>query len=115
MKFYPSISEELLIEALTWASNYDEITDKEKEIIIQAKKSLLFNGNETWCKKSSNSLFDVTMGSFDGAETCELIGSYILSKLAPKYGNNTKTNFYVNILKFYAIFHSKRLMAYLLF
>ena len=88
VEFYPSISEELLFEALTWASNYDEITDKEKEIIIQAKKSLLFNGNETWCKKSSNSLFDVTMGSFDGAETCELIGSYILSKLAPKYGNN---------------------------
>ena len=62
VEFYPSISEELLFEALTWASNYDEITDKEKEIIIQAKKSLLFNGNETWCKKSSNSLFDVTMG-----------------------------------------------------
>ena len=29
---------------------------------------------------SSNS-FDVTMGSFDGAETCELVGSYLLNHL----------------------------------
>jgi hypothetical protein len=29
------------------------------------------------------------MGSFDGAETCELVGSYLLSKLAPEYGNDT--------------------------
>ena len=28
------------------------------------------------------------MGSFDGAETCELVGSYLLSKLAPEYGND---------------------------
>ena len=28
------------------------------------------------------------MGSFDGAETCELVGCYILSRLTEKYGNN---------------------------
>ena len=28
------------------------------------------------------------MGSFDGAETCELVGSYLLSKLTPELGNN---------------------------
>ena len=28
------------------------------------------------------------MGSFDGAETCELVGSYLLSKLTPVVGNN---------------------------
>ena len=26
-------------------------------------------------------LFDVTMGSYDGAETCELVGIYMLSQL----------------------------------
>ena len=86
--FYPSISEDLLTEALEFGSQYDHITDEEKSIIIKAKNSLLFNGNTTWCKKTSNSLFDVTMGSFDGAETCELVGSYILSKLTPKLGHN---------------------------
>jgi len=28
-------------------------------------------------------MFDVTMGSYDGAETCELIGAYMLSLLTP--------------------------------
>ena len=55
---------------------------------MQAKRSLLFSRNTTWCKKTTKSLFDVTMESFDGAETCELVGSYLLSKLAPEYGND---------------------------
>ena len=33
----------------------------------------------SWAKKSSD--FDVTMGSFDGAEVCELVGLYLLSQL----------------------------------
>jgi hypothetical protein len=88
-EFYPSISEELLRKALKFASKYDAITNEEENIIIQAKKSVVFNENTTWCKKDTKSLFDVTMGSFDGAETCELVGSYLLSKLlsdlSPKY------------------------------
>ena len=59
-----------------------------KNIIIKAKKSLLFNGNTAWCKRETKSLFDVTMGSFDGAETCELVGLYLLSKLTPVVGND---------------------------
>ena len=86
--FYPSISEELLNEALSFASQYDDITENEKAIIMKAKQSLLFNKSTTWRKKTSNSLFDVTMGSFDGAETCELVGSYLLSKLSAEYGND---------------------------
>ena len=31
-------------------------------------------------------LFDVTMGSYDGAEVCELVGLFILNSLAKKYG-----------------------------
>jgi hypothetical protein len=33
-------------------------------------------------------LFDVTMGSFDGAESCELVGSYLLHLITTKHGNN---------------------------
>ena len=36
---------------------------------------------ETWKKKSTESCFDVTMGCFDGAEICELVGLYIQSNL----------------------------------
>ena len=86
--FYPSISEDLLTQALVFASQYDNITDEEKNIIIKAKKSILFDGNTAWCKRETKSLFDVTMGSFDGAETCELVGLYLLSKLTPVVGND---------------------------
>ena len=34
------------------------------------------------------SLFDVTMGSFEGAETCELAGLYVLSKIPQEYSND---------------------------
>ena len=71
--FYPSISIDLLNAALEFASNYDNISDNERRIILHAKKSLLYNSGEPWGKKASSNLFDVTMGSYDGAETCELV------------------------------------------
>ena len=37
---------------------------------------------EPWKKKDTDSCFDVTMGSYDGAEVCELVGIYLLSLLA---------------------------------
>ena len=33
-------------------------------------------------------MFDVTMGIFDGAEVCELIGLFLLNNLSEKYGKN---------------------------
>ena len=78
--FYPSISQDLLNKALDFASNYDNITADERNIIIHAKSSILIHKNQPWQKKG-NTTFDVTMGSFDGAETCELVGSYLLSQL----------------------------------
>ncbi len=79
--FYPSISENLLDQALSWASDLAIITKDEISIIKHARKSLLFNDGKPWTKKDSNSLFDVTMGSYDGAEICELIGLFILNNL----------------------------------
>ena len=38
-------------------------------------------------RKNTNS-FDVTMGSYDGAETCELAGCFLLSQLQVKFGQN---------------------------
>ena len=42
----------------------------------------------TWGKTESEDLFDVTMGSWDGAETCEIVGSYMLSLIREKHGDN---------------------------
>ena len=87
-EFYPSINEKLLSKALDFANKYRPISRPERDIILHAKRSLLFSNDSTWEKKSSNDLFDVTMGSFDGAETCELVGCYLLSLLMEKYGQN---------------------------
>ena len=39
-------------------------------------------------KKYTESCFDVTMGSFDGAEVCELVGIFILCFLAKLINKN---------------------------
>ena len=77
--FYPSISKELLTNAINFAGK------KVNDTIMHSSKSLLFNNHEIWVKKE-NPNFDVTMGSFDGAEVCELIGLYLLNILKNEFG-----------------------------
>ena len=86
VNFYPSISAELMEAAIEWARNFIQISDSDKKIIMEAKKSLIFKNGEPWMKKGG-SIFDVAQGSYDGAEACELVGLYILSML-----ENLKTN-----------------------
>ena len=81
VEFYPSITEDLLQRALDFASSYVNIYPDDRQIIIRAKHLLLFNNETPWQKRNSSTLFDVTMGSYDGAETCELVGCYLLSQL----------------------------------
>ena len=35
-----------------------------------------------------DSLFDVTMGAYDGAEVCELAGIFLLDKISVNYDKN---------------------------
>ena len=78
--FYPTITEELLTKALQYAQTMVKIEQTEVEIIFHSRKALLFNNSECWVKKSGK-LFDVTMGAYDGAEVCEIVGLYLLSKI----------------------------------
>ena len=80
-EFYPSISEELLDKALTFSQQYTDITDDERNIILHSRKSLLFSADDDWMKKNKTGLFDVTMGCYNGAEVCELVGTYALASL----------------------------------
>ena len=88
VEYYPSITEDLLNKALDFASKFDTITPEERSIILHAKRSFLFCEESTWGKTEAQDLFDVTMGSWDGAETCELVGNYLLSVIQKKHGNN---------------------------
>ena len=80
-EFYPSISEKLLKKAVEFAKQHVNISEQEIRIILQTKKGLLFSNTEVWVKKGQKP-FDVTMGSWDGAEVCDLVGLYLLSQLS---------------------------------
>ena len=47
-----------------------------------------FSKDTAWRKKEGPGLFDVTMGSYDGAEICELVGIFALSQLPERYDRN---------------------------
>ena len=81
VEFYPSITEALLNRALDFASEHVNNSADERLTIINSKHSLLFSKGHPWVKKNSRSNFDVTMGSYDGVETCELVGCYLLAQL----------------------------------
>ena len=51
-----------------------------RNIIVHAKKSTLIHKQQP-CQKKGDTTFDVMMGSYDGAETCDLVGSFLLSQL----------------------------------
>jgi len=92
VEFYPLISEALLNRALDFASDHVTISIDDRHTIVNAKHSPLFNNGQPWEKKNLNTLFDVTMGSYDGAETCELVGCYLLAQLQqiPKHQRRQK-------------------------
>ena len=82
--FYPSIKETLLIKAINFAEKLAHIA---KVIIKHPRKSLLYDNKGPWMKKDSR-LFDVTMGTYDGVEVCELVGTHLLYKISLKYNKN---------------------------
>ena len=83
--FYPSITEKTLKESIDFAKQFTPIDPKEINIILHARKCLLFNQEEEWIKKDV-SLFDVTMGSYDSSEIAELVGLFLLSELEKRFG-----------------------------
>ena len=73
-EFYPIITESILDTAISFARQHTDISNENLRIIKHCRKSLLYNNQEPWKKKNTDSCFDVTMGSYDGAEICELVG-----------------------------------------
>ena len=83
--FYPSITEELLMKSLNYARSIEAIDKNVVNIIMHSRKSLLFDRDNVWVKKE-NSNFDVTMGSYNGAELFELTGLYIIDIFSNEFG-----------------------------
>ena len=73
IEFYPFITENFLEEVIVFAKQPREIAEKDLGIIKHCRKSLFYQEDETWKKKDSESCFDVTMRSNDGAEIVNLL------------------------------------------
>lgn len=86
-EFYPSISKSLLDKCIEFAKQHINISDEDINIINHARKSLLYCKGESWIK-NNNELFDVTMGAYDGAEVCELVGLFLLNEISKNYNKN---------------------------
>ena len=84
VNFYPSISQKLMKNAINYARSINGIviTKEEENMIYQCRETYLFHNEKPWVKKEvGKEKFDVAMGSFDGAEICELAGLFLLHKL----------------------------------
>ena len=65
------------------------ITNQDKVIMKHTRKSLLRDNSEP-CMKKDTELLEANIGAYDGAKVCDLLGTFVLYKLSPKYN---KSNF----------------------
>ena len=82
------IDKYIINKSINYAESFTTIEENAISAIKLARKSLLFSKDETSVKKSDNELFDVTMGSFNGAKICQLVGLYLLDKLSKLLAND---------------------------
>ena len=87
MDFYPSILKTLLTKFINYAKSITTTEEEVRTIVFHALKSLLFDKSSVWIKKDSSD-FEVTMGSYDGAEVCELVGLFLLNLLTNEFGKS---------------------------
>ena len=76
--FYPSITEKTLDRALDLAKEYMVIPLDKVGIIKHCRKTLLYYEDSVWIKKGEGGNFDVSIGAYDGAQICELVGCVLL-------------------------------------
>ena len=79
--FYPTIKRKHLIDAINFSEPYSKFSDFETDVILHTCKSIMFYDHNMWKKSNNNDNFDVPMGSFHGAEVCDLVGLYLLNNL----------------------------------
>ena len=83
--FYPSITEKTKQGSITFAKQYVNIREDHIRIINHFRKSLLFNNVDSLKKKSSDSYFDVAMGSYYGGCRSLLIDWHIYPVIYHRY------------------------------
>ena len=85
VQFYPSISNGLLSKSIEYGQSVTTLEEKVIKTISHVRKSLLFDKDNVRVKKD-NPEFHMTIGSYDGAELCELVDLYLLDLLTKESG-----------------------------
>ena len=81
--------EDLLKQATLFAQNSVSIPRKSIDVIFHSRKSLLYHMMIHGSKKDTSVEFGVTMGSYDGAEVCEIVGLFMLDMLSKLFEKNS--------------------------
>ena len=71
-----------LKKSISFAKEPQHTHNENIRIIDHCQKCLLFNENEPWEKKETESSWDVTISDYYRAKICELVKIYILTLLA---------------------------------
>ena len=80
MAFIRLLPPQLLDKSINWAQKFVRISQEDKELFKEARRSFLFHHGTAYVKKK-NPDFDVAMGAYDGAEACELVGLFLLEEI----------------------------------
>ena len=84
-EFYPSVSKKLLKDLVLFVQTHTDINRKDIEVIFYYNIFHYFMITNHGLTKDSNGDIDVTMGSYDRAEVCELVGLFMLNELLKKF------------------------------
>ena len=55
--------------------------------MYHSRKTLLFSNEKPWMKREGN-ILDVTIGAYDCAKVCKLVGIFMLNKISEKFDKN---------------------------
>ena len=72
--------------------------EEDIHIMNHCCKPLLFNDNQSWKKKEAEGCFNITIGSYNRAETCELVWIYIPSHFSTIIDKNNCDHYRNNSL-----------------
>ena len=84
--FYSSILLSAFNRAIEFGKEISNSLNDENSMIMITRETLLFSDGEAWVKKNEEDAFDVPLGLYDGAEMCELVGTYLLNQLKVAIG-----------------------------
>ena len=83
--YYPAISPILLNKALLVAMGNAGLERSEIDVVLNARRTIMNFDNKHWVRKDRIAEFDITMGATDSAQVTDLVGLYLLHKLAQEF------------------------------